>query len=201
MIATFCVSILLIGFSRCDGFSEPFLQSSFGGNYGDHNVNVAKLLNVSIVSWNLAEKQLPYKGVNFLSQFNNSDIVCIGVQECEDIRPRREEGRKSRALRMWQSKLLGKTYQSIARSKLGGKINVFSKITNRDTQRSICTSIILFDLFDILSIQFDSSCFIGIQLSIYMKKEHLTSVQGIQMIEVPCGIGTSIILNNRLIRF
>ena len=84
-------------------------------------------ITLGVISWNLAEKIVPH--IKFLKDFRDSyDIVAIGVQECEDIRPRREEGRRSRRLRMLQRKGLGKDFKCIVQSKLGGiQLSVYAK--------------------------------------------------------------------------
>ena len=86
---------------------------------------------LGIISWNLAEKSP--KEINFLKQNNvNStnqyDIIVFGVQELEDIRPRRNEGRRSKLLYKLQKQTLGKLYVCIDKSKLGGiQTNVYVK--------------------------------------------------------------------------
>lgn len=73
---------------------------------------------ICIISWNLAEKS-PID-IDFLSSFRSNDIIVFGVQELEDIRPRRTEGRRSRILKKLQKQVLGKSFVCINRSKLGG---------------------------------------------------------------------------------
>jgi hypothetical protein len=58
------------------------------------------LYNISVVTWNLAEKSPSARDCAFLKELqSDSDFVVIGVQELEDIRPRRTEGKGSDA---WQ---------------------------------------------------------------------------------------------------
>ena len=73
---------------------------------------------ICIVSWNLAEKS-PSE-IDFLNDFRSNDIIVFGVQELEDIRPRRSEGRRSKLLKKLQKQVLGKSFVCINRSKLGG---------------------------------------------------------------------------------
>ena len=110
--------------------------------------------NVSVVTWNLAEKDIVRKDCDFLKSYRSSDLVVFGVQECEDIRPRRHEGRRSKAWRKLQSLSLGKSFEKLAQHKLG-----------------------------------------GIQLAVYAKKKLSKAVQGVQVIEVACGIGN--VLSNK----
>ena len=58
--------------------------------------------NMSVVTWNLAEKKPSERDCAFLKEFRGDDFVVIGVQECENIKPRREEGHRSRAWRALQ---------------------------------------------------------------------------------------------------
>jgi hypothetical protein len=67
--------------------------------------------NLTCVSWNLAE--LPPKNIIFLNDFKQSDVVMLGTQECENIKPRRVEGRRSKRLRKLQKEQLGKSFAFI----------------------------------------------------------------------------------------
>ena len=58
--------------------------------------------NMSVVTWNLAEKKPSEPDCAFLKEFRGDDFVVVGVQECENIKPRREEGHRSRAWRALQ---------------------------------------------------------------------------------------------------
>ncbi|RYY87043.1 hypothetical protein EON63_04640 [archaeon] len=78
----------------------------------------------------------------------------IGIQECEDIRPRRSEGRRSRAWRALHHNVFAKQYTCLGSHKLG-----------------------------------------GLQLVIYVKKSCNKLIQGIQTIEVACGVGN--VLSNK----
>ena len=65
----------------------------------DSSKQVQQSYNVSVVTWNLAEAAPTSSHHRFLEQFKDSDIVVIGVQECENIKPRRNEGHRSKAWR------------------------------------------------------------------------------------------------------
>ena len=76
--------------------------------------------NLSVVTWNLAEKKPTDHDCTFLKQFRGDDFVVFGVQECENIKPRREEGHRSRAWRAIQKSALGKAYICLAQHRMGG---------------------------------------------------------------------------------
>ena len=90
-------------------------------------------ITVSVVTWNLAEASPSEDEAGFIRRFRKahpslspqedrkgSDIVLIGGQETEDIKPRRAEGNRSRELRRLMIKMLGKEYVPIAIHSLGG---------------------------------------------------------------------------------
>ena len=76
--------------------------------------------NLSVVTWNLAEKKPTDQDCLFLKEFRGDDFVVFGVQECENIKPRREEGHRSRAWRAIQKAALGKAYVCLAQHRMGG---------------------------------------------------------------------------------
>ena len=80
---------------------------------------------VSVVTWNMAESSPSEEEANFLKAFRSvggegSDIVLIGTQETENVKPRRSEGSRSRELRRLAIKMLGKQYVPLAIHSLGG---------------------------------------------------------------------------------
>ncbi|GAX15477.1 inositol polyphosphate 5-phosphatase INPP5B/F [Fistulifera solaris] len=77
-------------------------------------------LTCSIVTWNLAEESPSEEEAAFLKQFRGNDIVLISGQECENIKPRRAEGRRSREFRRLMIKYLGSDYVPVALHMLGG---------------------------------------------------------------------------------
>lgn len=90
-----------------------------------------ELLVLSIVTWNLGEAAPSEKEASFIRKFRTinsslharkrgSDLVMIGAQECEDIKPRRSEGHRSRHLRRLGIQMLGEQYVPIAMHSLGG---------------------------------------------------------------------------------
>jgi hypothetical protein len=104
--------------------------------------------NITIVTWNLAEKKVSDADCSFLKSYRNGDIVVFGVQECENIKPRREEGHRSRAWRSIQRSALGKSFECLAEHKMG-----------------------------------------GLQIAVYAKKKIANQIQGLQVLDVACGIG------------
>ena len=79
-------------------------------------------IRVSVVTWNLAEESPSEEDAAFIRKFRKakSDLVLISGQECENIKPRRTEGRRSRELRRLMIKMLGKQYVPVALHLLGG---------------------------------------------------------------------------------
>jgi hypothetical protein len=121
---------------------------------GGSRIETADPVKVGVVTWNLAERSPTLADCLYLKEFLNCDIVALGIQECENIKPRRKEGSRSIKWRELTSKTLGRNYEIIAQHKLG-----------------------------------------GIQLSIFANQKGRELVEGIQTIEVPCGIGN--VLSNK----
>ena len=95
-------------------------------------------ITVSVVTWNLAEDSPSEEDAAFIRRFRTSggsrqkgsDIVLISGQECENIKPRRTEGHRSREFRRLMIKMLGKQYVPIAMHSLGGiQFGLFCKRT------------------------------------------------------------------------
>lgn len=86
-------------------------------------------LNVSVISWNLCERSPSERDYSLLlSRFIGMDLVIVGVQELEDIRPRRNPGRRSVRMIQLQQHVFGRQYERIAQHQMGGlQIAVFAK--------------------------------------------------------------------------
>jgi phosphatidylinositol-bisphosphatase len=93
-------------------------------------------LFVSVVTWNLAEQSPSEEDAAFIRKFRrsnskslpSSDFVMISGQECENIKPRRSEGHRSREFRRLMIKMLGKQFVPIAMHQLGGiQLGLFCK--------------------------------------------------------------------------
>ncbi|KAL3943560.1 MAG: hypothetical protein SGBAC_002377 [Bacillariaceae sp.] len=91
---------------------------------------------VSVVTWNLAEVSPAEEDAAFIRKFrksgtkkgSGSDLVLISGQECENIKPRRSEGSRSREFRRLMIKMLGKQYVPVALHLLGGiQFGLFAK--------------------------------------------------------------------------
>eukprot|EP00980_Cylindrotheca_fusiformis_P025336 scaffold13478_cov132-Cylindrotheca_fusiformis.AAC.29 len=91
---------------------------------------------VSVVTWNLAESSPSEDDAAFIRNFRNSgirggsgsDLVLISGQECENIKPRRSEGSRSREYRRLMIKMLGEQYVPVALHLLGGiQFGLFAK--------------------------------------------------------------------------
>ena len=91
---------------------------------------------VSVVTWNLAEDSPSEGDAAFIRKFRKngvlpgegSDLVLISGQECENIKPRRSEGRRSREYRRLMIKMLGRGYVPLALHLLGGiQFGLFAK--------------------------------------------------------------------------
>ena len=65
---------------------------------------------------------------SFIRAYRNNDIVVFGLQECEDIRLRRQEGHRSRKWKAIQSHCLGSQFVNLCHHKMGGlMLNVYCK--------------------------------------------------------------------------
>ncbi len=67
-------------------------------------------LRMMLLTWNLGETSPPAEDCKFISEMaahDDADIVCLAVQEVENIKPRRHEGRRSREWKRLQWKALG----------------------------------------------------------------------------------------------
>jgi hypothetical protein len=84
--------------------------------------------NLSVVSWNMAEKAPNDKDCSFIREYRSTDFVVFGIQECEDIKPRRKDGHRTRKWSTLQKNLLGSSHRCVVRHKLGGlMLSVFAK--------------------------------------------------------------------------
>jgi hypothetical protein len=135
-------------------------------------------INVSLVTWNLAEESPSEEESSFMKRFRGtskvqsfpkgesgtrrrdsertsgdkayggSDLVLISAQECENIKPRRTEGRRSREYRRLMIRMLGKDYVPLAIHLLG-----------------------------------------GIQCGLFCKRKMLDDIEFVSIADVTCGIG------------
>lgn len=116
----------------------PF-HSSRPGSHSEQNglPSISKNdILVSAVTWNLAEESPAENEASFIKRFREgrgslgqaSDFVLFAGQECENIKPRRTEGRRSREIRRLMVSMLGKDYVPLALHLLGGiQLGLFCK--------------------------------------------------------------------------
>ena len=70
------------------------------GNEKENQPRDPDSVQVCVVTWNLAEASPPARDVEFVrSASKGSDLVAVGVQEIENLKPRRREGRRTREWR------------------------------------------------------------------------------------------------------
>lgn len=80
-----------------------------------------KAVNVTVLTWNMAETSPARDDCDFMEAFQaTSDIIVLGIQECENIKPRRHEGSRSRMWRGLQKELYHKNYKCMVQHKIGG---------------------------------------------------------------------------------
>ncbi|CAM9109684.1 unnamed protein product, partial [Ectocarpus fasciculatus] len=85
-------------------------------------------IKIAITTWNLAESTPRVADCEFIQQFQDQDIVVLGVQECEDLRPRANEGRRSLAWSVLQRYSLGPEFVRLKKLRMGGiQMSVFAK--------------------------------------------------------------------------
>lgn len=77
-------------------------------------------LKIGVVTWNMAERSPLLSDCNFLHDYDDCDVIALGLQECEDIRPRRREGRRLRKWRELRDSVYRKDFQCVREVKLGG---------------------------------------------------------------------------------
>jgi hypothetical protein len=121
-------------FEPSTNLSDPVFKETDKENVNISSDNIAEShfekpdLTVSVVTWNLAEESPLPEDALFIKHFrdngkdreNGSDLVLISGQECENIKPRRSEGSRSREFRRLMIVMLGKDYVPLAMHLLGG---------------------------------------------------------------------------------
>jgi hypothetical protein len=99
-------------------------------------------LKFAFASWNLAEATPYISDCEFIKKFEDDDVVVLGVQECEDLRPRSTEGRRSLAWNVLQKHTLGPDFVRVKKLRMGGvQQSVFARRgVAREIQgvRSVC---------------------------------------------------------------
>ncbi|CAN0316704.1 unnamed protein product, partial [Discosporangium mesarthrocarpum] len=86
-------------------------------------------VGVCIVTWNLAETSPSLEDVQFLQEVaGGSEVLAIGVQEVENLKPRRHEGRRSREWRHLLNRTLVKDFLKIGHHAMGAmQLSLFAR--------------------------------------------------------------------------
>lgn len=75
-------------------------KSRQGGAKEEEEEEENNSVRVCVLTWNLAEESPPSRDVEFLKEAaKDSDLVAVGVQEIENLKPRRNEGGRTREWR------------------------------------------------------------------------------------------------------
>lgn len=77
-------------------------------------------LNITTLTWNLAEIAPKWEDTKFMKSYKDSDIIILGVQELENIKPRRHEGHRPRGWKKLHKNFYGKKFECIVQKQLGG---------------------------------------------------------------------------------
>lgn len=88
-----------------------------------NNTNTTAPLTIGVITWNMGEKSPTLEECAFINSLDSCDIIALGLQEIEDIKPRRKEGRRTRKWREIRHILLSgkkKKFECLAEHKLGG---------------------------------------------------------------------------------
>jgi len=102
-----------------------FVSAPANGTVNATNTTVAKPLappcaTIACVTWNLAAESPTAKDAAFLEKLRRHDLVCICVQELEDLKPRRTPGQRAEAwTRLLAEKFPSKTHQIVADQSAG----------------------------------------------------------------------------------
>lgn len=92
------------------------------------DIETKRTIQVAIASWNLAESTPHVSDCRFIRKLQDSDLVILGVQECEDLLPRVAEGRLSQAWSVLQKYALGPEFLRLKKLRMGGiQMSVFAK--------------------------------------------------------------------------
>ncbi len=147
-------------------------------------------LRMMLLTWNLGETSPPAEDCKFISEMaahNDVDIVCLAVQEVENIKPRRHEGRRSREWKRLQWKALGHSVS-----------NLFVESCPIFSMRKKLFVLFIFCPNSIYIIQFvrvGHRTMGAMQLSIFIRRNLVPRVRLMKMKDVACGVGN--VLQNK----
>ena len=141
-------------------------------NGSETTAHNASCVTLAALTWNLAEKALNSKSIGSLKDVcnMNNDIVVIGIQELEDIKPRRKEGHRSRLYKMYLKKVFHGKYECLGTRHL---LHYGCRRPHHLLSHS----------------QIGQHKMGGMFLSVFIKHKLAKKVSGIQIIDVACGVG------------
>ena len=96
---------------------------------------------VACVTWNLAATSPSSKDAKFLERLRRHDLVCICVQELEDLKPRRQPGHRAEAwTQLLAEKFPAKTHSIVADQSAGPvRLTIFQKRKSKLVKVEACT--------------------------------------------------------------
>ncbi|CAM9178905.1 unnamed protein product [Scytosiphon promiscuus] len=103
-------------------------ETERGSGHGDEESN-DNSVEVCVVTWNLAEASPPPKDLEFLRHASReSDLVAVGVQEIENLKPRRNEGGRTKEWRRLLIRTLGKDFVRVGHHAMGAvQLTLFAR--------------------------------------------------------------------------
>ncbi|CAM9635514.1 unnamed protein product, partial [Hapterophycus canaliculatus] len=103
-------------------------QEERGVGHGDDQGD-DKSVEVCVVTWNLAEESPPAKDLEFLRHASReSDLIAVGVQEIENLKPRRNEGGRTREWRRLLIRTLGRDFVRVGHHAMGAvQLTLFAR--------------------------------------------------------------------------
>lgn len=98
-------------------------------------------IRVAVLTWNLSEKTPSLKDLRFLvedAHVRSADIVVIGCQECQNTKPRRREGSRSRKWFQLLHKTVGSHKDFVCRHCMGGiQLSIFASGESYEAIRTV----------------------------------------------------------------
>ena len=96
---------------------------------------------VACVTWNLAATSPSSKDAKFLERLRRHDLVCICVQELEDLKPRRQPGHRAEAwTQLLAEKFPSRTHQIVADQSAGPvRLTILQKRKSKLVKVEACT--------------------------------------------------------------
>ncbi|CAM9689332.1 unnamed protein product, partial [Ectocarpus sp. 8 AP-2014] len=106
-----------------DGITQRRQRPGREGNDEENSVEVC------VLTWNLAEESPPAGDLEFLRQATReTDLVAVGVQEIENLKPRRNEGGRTREWRRLLIRTLGRDFVRVGHHAMGAvQLTLFAR--------------------------------------------------------------------------